>query len=464
MYRVDLFVIVAALTCFSCLASATDNLIGLYQKAALYDAEYLAALASTKADREEINKARAQFFPKAQLVASRGQGITDRTTQTAIGAIDTHLDYDIQNYALSIKQPLFNKETLATYSSAKSFVSAKEQLLRQENAKLMLKLASTYLEILYAKEKTILLTAKINAVTQQLNQAQKKFQQGAGTVVEIGEAQTNLDIAKAELILANNALTDHRESLFNMTGVDSNTQQAVSDTKLDAARLPTEQSANESLDFWLASAKQHNPEISAAEYAVEVARQEIEKKRAGHYPTLDLVGVRSYSENDSNNTLGSRFDTTTLAVQLNMPLFAGGFVNASVRQAVSKLTAAEESLKSTTREATANIRKYFNGMQSQFLSIAAYQQAVKSSDTTLVGTQKGFVAGLKTNIEVLEAQQKLFNSQLELSKAQYGLVNELVNLKYNAGLLNEIELAKISQLFMPANNVGKRSENHAFNN
>lgn len=437
-----------ALTGFSCFTIAADDLIGLYQKAAQYDAEYLAAVASTEADREEINKARAQFFPKAQLVAARGQGITDRTTQSAAGAIDTHLDYDIQNYALSIKQPLFNKETLATYSSAKSFVSAKEALLRQENAKLMLKIASTYLEILYAKEKTNLLLSKINAVTQQLNQAEKKFQQGAGTVVEISEAQTNLDIAKAELILANNALTDQLEALYNMTG-----QQAAPDTKLDTAKLPTEQIVNENIDFWLANAKQNNPEISAAEYSVEVAKQEIEKRRAGHYPTVDLVGVRSYSENDSNNTLGSRFDTTTLAVQLNMPLFAGGFVNASVRQALSKLTAAEETLNSRTREATANVRKYFNGVQSQFLSISAYQQAVKSSDIALTGTQKGFAAGLKTNIEVLDAQQKLYSNQLELSKTQYGLINELVNLKYNAGLLNETELTKISQLFIPVNNV-----------
>lgn len=464
MHTLQLFLMAFTLTSFSSFTRAADDLIGLYQKAAQYDAEYLAALASTEADREEINKARAQFFPKAQLVASRGQGITDRTTQSVVGAIDTHLDYDIQNYALSIKQPLFNKETLASYSGAKYFVSAKEQLLRQESAKLMLKLTSTYLEILYATEKTILVTTKINAVTQQLNQAQKKFQQGAGTVVEIGEAQTNLDIAKAELILANNALTNHREALFNMTGVDVKAHPEAPDAKLDAAKLSTEQVANEDLDFWLTSAKQHNPEISAAEYAVEVARQEIEKKRAGHYPTVDLVGVRSYSENDSNNTLGSRFDTTTLAVQLNMPLFAGGFVNASVRQALSRLTAAEESLKSKTREATANIRKYFNGIQSQYLSIAAYQQAVKSSDMTLTGTQKGFAAGLKTNIEVLDAQQKLFNSQLELSKARYGLVNELVNLKYNAGLLNEAELTKISLLFVPSNSLGNRNETHVLEN
>lgn len=446
-------------------ALATEDLMSLYQKAAQYDADYLAAIANTEADREEINKARAQFFPKAQLSASRGRGITDRTTQSVAGAIDTHLDYETQNYALSIKQPLFNKEAFASYNSAKSFVSAKEELLRQESSKLILKLTSTYLEMIYAKQKTVLLTSKINAVTQQLNQAQKRFEQGAGTVVEVSEAQTNLDIAKAELILAKNALNEHKDTLFNMTGFDVNAQQEdVLDASLDITKLPMQQPTSESLDFWIMTAKQHNSEILASEYSVEMAKQDIEKKRAGHYPTVDLVGVRSYSDNDSNNTLGSRFDTTTLAVQLNMPLFAGGFVNANVRQALSKFTSAKESLGGKIREINANVRKYYNGMQSQYLSIAAYQQAVKSSDMTLTGTQKGFTAGLKTNIEVLDAQQKLYSSQLELSKAQYSLVSDFVNLKYNAGLLNETELTNLSKFFVRNNNVENGNEKHAFNN
>lgn len=433
---------------------AADDLLRLYQKAVQYDANYRIALANTEADREEINKAKALFYPKAQLSASRGRGDTERVTQTTLGAVETDLDYRTQNYVLSMRQPLFNKETFATYNSAKSFVSASEEQLRQETARLMLKITSTYLEVLYAVEKVRLLEAKINAVRQQLKQAEQRYKQGEGTIVEISEVQTSLDIAKAEQILANNALAEHRETLRNMTGQDVELA-----SRLNAQKLPSKLETAENLDFWLDSAKKHSPEITAAEHSLEVAKQEVEKKRAGHYPTVDLVGVRSYSENDSNNTLGSRFDTTTVAVQMNVPLFAGGYVNASVRQAQDKLTAAEETLNSKVRETSANVRKYFNGVHSQFLSIAAYRQAVKSSDIALTGTQKGFTAGFKTNIEVLDAQQKLFNSQLELSKAQYSLVNDMVNLKYSAGLLNEEELAKVSGLFTGNGGYEKHASN-----
>lgn len=443
-----LLVPVASGTC------AADDLIGLYRKAAQYDADFLAVVANTEADREEINKARAQFYPKAQLSASRGRGVTDRTTQTALGALDTHLNYSTQNYAFSVRQPLFNKEAFAGYNSARAYVRSQEQLLNEEQGKLMLKVAEAYLQILYTEEKVALLQRRIDAVTRQLDQAGKRYRQGAGTVVEVSEAQASLEMARAEHVQAIGDLEDVRQGLWRMTG-----EPVAIDAYLDPARLPQEFSTSAALDFWLQSAGEHNPEIMAARYAVEAARQDIEKKRAGHYPSVDLVGVRSYSENDSNNTLGASFDTTTLAVQLSMPLYAGGYVSANVRQAQSRLSAAEETLRSKEREMTVSIRKYFNGIQSQRLSVSAYQQAVSAAEIAFDGASKGFMAGIKTNVEVLDAQQKLYSNRLELSNARYALISNLINLKHRAGLLNEDELAKVSRLFVPSgNNINASNE------
>lgn len=435
--------IIVALWCICQQATAEEDLNSLYQKAVEHNADYRAALVNTEADREELNKAKALFYPKVQMALSRGRGVTDRTTQTTIGALETNFDYRLENYGLTVRQPIFNKETWAIYGGAKSFVSAQESLLQQENAKLILKLTSTYLEVLYANAKVNLLNAKIKAVTQQLNQAEKRYAQGSGTIVETNEAQTNLDIAHAETIQAENDLSAHLNTLQILTGENN-----LPATELQVAKLPATLPKEESMDYWLDMAKQNNPEIAAATYTLDVAKQELEKKRAGHYPTLDLVGVRSYSENDSNNTLGSRFDTTTVALQMNVPLFAGGYVNASVRQAASKLTAAEETLTAKTREVEYQVRKYYNSIEIQFQTIRAYQQAVKSSRVAMEGTQKGFIAGFKTNIEVLDAQQKLFSNQLELTKTQYSLINDLVNLKFSSGLLNQGELTKISGMFV----------------
>lgn len=435
--------LLAALFMGACLpACAMENLLSLYEKALQYDAQYKAAEANMAAEREEINKSRALFMPKVQFGASVGHGETDRTTQTNLGAVDSKLNYDIHNYVLSLRQPLFNKESIATYRGAEASVQSKEALLLKENATLISRLAAAYFETLYAQEKVEVLRSNIAATSQQRDQAQRRYDHGEGTITEINEAQANLELAQAELITTENSLAVHRQNLGNMAGV------AVDDiAPLDTAQLPDSVPDSDNLDYWMQLALGNNPEIAAAQLSVEVARQEVEKKRAGHFPTLDLVGVRSYSENDSNNTLGSRFNTTTVALQFNMPLFAGGFTSASVRQAHNRVDAAEELLNLRTRDIEANTKKYLNSIRSGLLALSAYRQAVKSSEIALEGTQKGFDAGTRTNIEVLNAQQKLFRSRLELSRVQYVLVNDIINLKQAAGMLNEAQLQALNQFF-----------------
>ncbi len=424
-------------------AVAAEDLLSLYRKALQYDAQYRAAIANTDAEREEINKTRALFMPKVQVSANVGRGTTDRTTQTALGALDSHLNYDIQNYALSIRQPLFNKESLAAYRSAQANAGSKEALLRRENTVLMTRIASAYFETLYAQEKVTVTQNRIDAVQQQLQQARQRYEHGEGTITEINEAQAVLKLAQAELINAGNSLDEFRQTLANISG-----QPITELAALDPTLMPVIMPEEDSLDAWLDKALHNNPEIVAARLSLDAARQEVERRRAGHYPTLDLVGVRSYSENDSNNTIGSQFDTTTVALQLNLPLYAGGYTSASVRQAQDRMTAAEEMLNMRTRNVNADTRKFFNSIHGGLLSIQAYRQAVEAGEIALEGTQKGFIAGTRTNIDVLDAQMKLYASKLELSKARYILINDIIGIKQAAGLLNEAELQAINRFFV----------------
>ncbi|MFA6041249.1 MAG: TolC family outer membrane protein [Methylophilus sp.] len=423
--------------------NAAENLLSLYQAALNYDAQYKNAVANTQADREEIEKARALFYPKAQLSGSIGRGNTDRTTQSLSGAIDAKLNYNTQNLTLAIKQPIFNKETMATYRSAQALVKGKESLLESETSNLITRVANAYFELLHAEEKSSVAQNQIVALEQQLDQANKRYQYGAGTITEVSEAQASLDIAQADLVEANNSADTYRLLLSNMTG-----HEIYALAKLNPDTISSLNIASESLDDWLKTAIDNNPEIIAAQYALEMAQHEIEKKQAGHYPTLDLVGARSYSENDSNNTIGAQYDTTTIALQFSMPLYAGGYVSAGVRQSIDKLEAAKENLNLKTRDVTTNIKKYFQQMQSELRSIQAYHQAVKSSEIALDGTSKSFIGGLRTNIDVLNAQQRLYENKLKLSKSYYMLVNDMVNIKHTAGELNTAQLQEMNRFFV----------------
>ena len=434
--------LLVALAAFGSQAQAAESLLSLYQKALQYDAQYRGAVANTEAEREDINKARSLFLPKVQLSANVGKGVTDRTAQSQFGPVETNYDYSLKNYALSIKQPLFNKESMATYRGTEATVRSKEALLEKENSTLITRIANAYFEVLYAQERISVTNNKIDAVQQQLNQAQRRYEQGEGTVTEISEGQANLDLAQAERIDAENALELYKQVLSDIAGQPVNEVAA-----LNPDSLPTSMPDFDRLEDWLKDAEASNPDITFARYSLEAARQDVLRKQAGHYPTLDLVGVRSYSENDNNNTIGLRFDTTTVALQFQMPLYAGGFTNASVRQARDRVEAAEEQLNLRTRTTSANIRRYFNSIRSGLLSIQAYRQAVRSGEMALEGTQKGFTAGLRTNIEALNAQQKLYSSKLNLSKAQYMLVNDIVNIKQTAGVLNEAQLQSLNRYF-----------------
>ena len=431
-----------ATAAFGSQAQAAESLLSLYQKALQYDAQYRGAVANTEAEREDINKARSLFLPKVQLSANVGKGVTDRTAQSQFGPVESNYDYSLKNYALSIKQPLFNKESMATYRGTEATVRSKEALLEKENSTLITRIANAYFEVLYAQERISVTNNKIDAVQQQLNQAQRRYEQGEGTVTEISEGQANLDLAQAERIDAENALELYKQVLSDIAG-----QPVDEVAALNPDSLPTSMPDFDRLEDWLKDAEASNPDITFARYSLEAARQDVLRKQAGHYPTLDLVGVRSYSENDNNNTIGLRFDTTTVALQFQMPLYAGGFTNASVRQARDRVEAAEEQLNLRTRTTSANIRRYFNSIRSGLLSIQAYRQAVRSGEMALEGTQKGFTAGLRTNIEALNAQQKLYSSKLNLSKAQYMLVNDIVNIKQTAGVLNEAQLQSLNRYF-----------------
>ena len=441
--RILVVILLAPLLVVSTRLYAAETLLSLYQAALQYDAQYRSTVANTQADREEINKAAALFYPKAQLTGSLGRGETDRTSQAPFGAVDTHLNYDTKSLAFTIKQPLFNKEILANYRGTQAYVKNKEALLQAENSDLITRIAGAYFELLYAQEKGSVLQNKTDALQQQFNQATQRYKHDEGTLTEISEAQASLDISQAELIEAKNATDSFKLSLSNMTGHSVDNL-----ARLNPEKITTILTDFEHVDSWIQTAAENNPEVIAAKQAIEQAQQDVEKSRAGHYPTLDLVGVRSYSENDSNNTLGLQFNGTTIALQLNVPLYAGGGVQANVRQSIDKVEAANEELNLKTRDTNTNIQKYFHSMQSQMRSIEAYSQAVKSSETAFDGTSKSFKAGFRTNIDVLNAQQKLYESKLNLSKAYYSLINDLVNIQHFSGVLDEAQLQNLNQFFL----------------
>lgn len=437
-------------SCFSLTAYAEPfSLLQVFEKAKTYDAKIRAAQADNQAQKEEINKSFAALLPQARLSAYEGKGTTDAETPGPQGTTNKRTNsYDSRNFNLSIRQPLFNYASFSEYSQSKAQFAKSVATLENEQLTLMSRVSSAYFEVLLAAENVQYSDAQKRAAEQQLLHAQKRYKAGAGTITEVSEAKATLETVNAQRLEWENSLEYAKRTLETICGVYIDQFYTLDPTKLNLqSPIPN------SVDEWINTALQKNPEILAITHEIEAADQEINKNISGHLPTLDLVAARTHSESDNNFTIGSKFDTNTIGLQLNVPIFAGGYVLSSVRQAQARLQLAREKLSDKQRTVTNDVRRFFNEIINGNARVESQMQAVKSNEVAVIGTQKGYEAGMRTNVEVLNAQDKLYSAIRDLARERYKLLFNHVMLKQSAGVLQDADLAQLSQLLTKLPNV-----------
>jgi outer membrane protein, protease secretion system len=202
-------------------------------------------------------------------------------------------------------------------------------------------------------------------------------------------------------------------------------------------------------EVWKNTALETNPEIATQRETVELAYQEIRKNRAGHIPRLDAVASISRSKSDSTSTFNQEIDNKSIGMQLNVPIYAGGQVSASIAQAVANHKKAQDDLETKTNEVLLDLRKQYSTVQSSILRIEALKQGVASAELLVTATKKSLIGGVRTNLDVLDARKKLFEAQRDLSLARYNHLVAYINLKKAAGTLTVGDLEKISIHFTP---------------
>lgn len=415
------------------------TLADAYQKALEYDATIRSVRADNRSEKQEIDKAVAAFLPQARLTMYKGRGFTDSQTPGFRGMVSNHYVYDSETNSFSVRQSVFNMANFAGYSEAKTRVARSDAMLDKENLSLISRVVGAYLDTLLSTENIQYSQSQKTSVQSQLDQAERRYQLGVGTVTEVNEAQANLEDVNAKALEWVNNLEYSKRALENLTGV-----YAENLFVLDAAKLPMHAPEPENVDAWIAKGMENNQDIHAAQQDIQIATEEITKNRSGHFPTLDLVASRTYSASDTNQTIGSNYDTDSIGFQLTVPIYSGGYVNATVRQATAKLEEAKEKLTERQRAVTADIRKYFNALMNGIAKVQAYEQSVKSNEIAVIGTQKGYEAGVRTNVEVLNAQEKLYAAKRDLAHERYMLIFNRMQLKQSTGLLASSDIQEAS--------------------
>ena len=440
------FFVKTALVCaMSSAALATwaqSNVLDLkqvYQAALEQDATIRASRAAADSGRERLPQARAGLLPQVSASAGRNNNNLDTTAPNILGTPTTTNDqYYSDNRTLQVRQPLINMQRWLQFQQAKSVVEEVEANLDRDLQNLVVRVAGAYFETLMADEQLDLVLAQKKTYTALVDAAQKGFAAGSGTRTDIDDAKARLDMATAQELEArqNQDLTRRQLELLVNQPVKQIARLNVSALKL----LPPEPA---NLDEWTRKAEQASPEIKALQARLEAARREVSKAQAGHFPTLDAVAQWSNSGSENITRVNSRYENKTIGLQLNIPIYSGGYVNSTVRQAVAEQTRTEESLEALRRDLGVRVHKEYRGVSEGVMRVRALEQAARSAEQMMKSTQMSQKAGSRTQLDVLNAQQQYTLALRDLAQARLVYLLSKVRL---ASLVGDDANASVEQV------------------
>jgi outer membrane protein len=134
-----------------------------------------------------------------------------------------------------------------------------------------------------------------------------------------------------------------------------------------------------------------------------------------------------------------------VGVQLNVPLYLGGSIDSKVRQAVANLEATRQNLEAARRVAQLSTQTAFTGVTSGYAQIKALEQALVSAQVSYDSTKVGLEVGVRTNLDVLNQQQQVYQTRFNLAQAYYNFVISELKLRQAAGTLGESDVELINQ-------------------
>ncbi|MBH1976931.1 MAG: TolC family outer membrane protein [Comamonadaceae bacterium] len=410
-----------------------------YDAAVDNDATIRASRAGTAASRERLPQARAQLRPNVTFNAGRNYNDLTSEGRNMLGQPSrSETEYYSGNQTLSVRQPLYRPYLTAQLRQAQAQVEDANAILERDEQALVVRVGEAYFEALLARDQLNLVLAQKETYSTQLDAARKGFAAGSGTRTDVDEAQARLDMTVAQELEARQNMEFTRHRIAVLTG------QPVEDlAKLDVERFMPMEPVPASVDDWIGQAEQSSPELQSLRAQLETARQEIEKTRAGHLPTLDAVAQWARTNSDSVTSVNSRYDNKTIGLQLSVPLYAGGYVSSTVRQAVATQERVQEMLEATRRDLGVRVHREFRGVTEGVLRIKALEQAVHSAEQAVVSNRKSFQAGSRTTLDVLNAEQQKTMALRDLAQARYLYLVSRLRLQSLAG---EDRLANVAQI------------------
>lgn len=417
---------------------SVQDLLGIYRQAQTSDPAWASAQSANVAAQEKLVQGKALTLPTVTLGANASHSQTDirYNGSNSIFRSGGNEQFESYSYSVNLSHPLYRKQNTLQYEESKTQVAQADEQLNSAHQDLMMRVAQAYFDVLMAQDNIDLIQAQKAAISRQLEQAKANFEVGSATITDVHEAQARFDLTVAQEIAAVNALEAKKRTIQSLTG-QLPQRLASAKSGLQAA-LPEPQE----MEKWVEVAEQHNLALKIQQQSLQLADQEVARTQAGHLPTLDIVG--SYSDSYANggvNGFGNDLKNATVGLQLEVPLYQGGAITSKAREAVANRQKAQDDVENARRQADLQTRQAWLAVSSAVAQVKAYEQALVSSQSQLDSTNLGYEVGVRTSVDVLNAQQQLYSAKRDLLQARYSWLLSVLQLKAAAGVLNEDDLA-----------------------
>jgi outer membrane protein len=435
-----------AFTAGSSLANAED-LLSVYQQAQANDPVVLRAQAQFFAAEEGIEQARSVLLPQiygsASYTESKSEFIPTSDTGQSSGQILTNKS-DTTSYGINLDMELYNHSTWLKLDNAKKLAHQSDVSYQLAKQDLIVRVTQAYFKVLSAKDDLEFAKAEKAAIERQLEQTKQRFSVGLTAVTDVHEAQAQFDNAVTSEIISENQVFNAEEALRVITNVYPRDLYILNTERFSTSR-PAPDSANE----WQQTAEAKNLELIAERISIDIAKENINIARSGHYPTLSLSGSYGNQEQDNEvnniNFNNPALDSHSIGISLYVPIYSGGAITSSVRQAQSNYVAASQNMEQAYRNVVQNTRNAYNTVIAAVSSIKSLEQSVISAQSALKATEAGFEVGTRTIVDVLNSTRNLYNAKRNLSSTRYNYIQNVLALKRAGGTITEQDLNDINQ-------------------
>lgn len=418
------------------------GLMQAYEAALKNDPQYRSAFYANESGKENRALGRSNLLPN---ISGSYNGSQNRTTVVqnyrGVAQPPQAEDYFSRSSIIQLRQPLFNLDGWARYKqgAAQSDYAASQFASQQQEV--IARVVNAYLDVLYKYDLLALAQVERDVYLEQRKVNDQMFQKGEGTKTDMLETQARLDAAEAQVLEMTDNLTVSRDTLATIVGGEvGDVDRLVPDFRL----LPRD---TESFEYWKDIAVKQNPDIKTMTYGVEIAHQEVIKARAGHAPRVDFVATYGKTGSESISVVGQDQTIRSLGVQVNIPLYSGGQVNAASRQAVAGQEKARADLQAQVDKVVLELRKDYNFLLSAVTRLGALDKSVASAELLVKATEQSVKGGVRINLDVLNAKQQLYTAKRDLAQARYNYLLTSMRMREAVGTLGADDVRELARYF-----------------